>query len=157
MTTTNKLTVSKAQLWAGRILGTLVTLAFLGSGVSKLAHVTRVVSQLTHDGLPEAAILPLGILELTCLALYLFPRTSILGTFLLTGYIGGAIVTHIIGRSTFVPPLLVGIWMFASSYLRHAELRGLVPLHNVDQARQAPDDRCAREASSLFGKARATP
>jgi len=155
MTTTNTRPVSKAQLWAGRILGTLVTLAFLGSGVSKLAHVPRVVGQLTHDGLPPAAILPLGILELTCLALYLFPRTSILGTFLLTGYIGGAIVTHIIGRGTFVPPLLVGIWMFASAYLRHAELRGLVPFRNVDQARQTPDDRHAGEASSLFCKARA--
>lgn len=150
MTTTNTSTVSKAQLWAGRILGTFVTLAFLGSSVSKLVHVHRVVSQLTHDGLPEAAILPLGILELTCLALYLFPRTSILGTFLLTGYIGGAIVTHIIGRGSFVPPLLVGTCMFASAYLRHAELRRLVPFRNIDQAGQAPDDRPAVGASRLF-------
>lgn len=153
MTTTNTRPVSKAQLWAGRILGTLVTLAFLGSGVSKLAHVPRVVGQLTHDGLPPAAILPLGILELTCLALYLFPRTSILGTFLLTGYIGGAIVTHIIGRGSFFPPLLIGIWMFASAYLRHAELRTLVPFRNLNQASQAPDDRRAVEAR-LFERGR---
>jgi hypothetical protein len=157
MTTSNTQTVSKAQLWAGRILGTLVTLAFLASSVSKLAHVPGAVGRLIHDGLPEGAILPIGMLELTCLALYLFPRTSILGTFLLTGYIGGAIVTDIIGRGNFVPPLLVGILMFASAYLRHAELRRLVPFRNLNQASQAPDDRPVVEAH-LFerGKAHAT-
>ena len=154
-TTTNTPTLSRAQLWTGRILGTLITLAFLGSGISKLAHVHRVVGQLTHDGLPEAAILPLGILELTCLALYLFPRTSILGTFLLTGYIGGAIVTHIIGRGSFVPPLVVGTCMFASAYLRYAELRRLVPFRNVDQAGQASDDRHVVESSRLFDQGKA--
>ena len=149
--TTNTHTTSKARRWAGRILGTLVTLAFLGSGISKLAHVPQVVDQLKHAGLPEGAILPIGILELTCLALYLFPRTSILGTFLLTGYMGGAIVTHIIGRESFAPPLVVGVWMFASAYLRHAELRQLVPFRNVDQLDRVHVARPTVEAAALKG------
>src|SRR5713226_2271354 len=135
MTPKNSQSISMVRHWAGRILGTLVTLAFLGSAISKFAHVPKVIGELTHAGLPEGAILPIGILELLCLALYLLPRTSILGTFLLTGYIGGAIVTHMIGRENFAPPLLVGIWMFASAYLRHAELQRLVPFRNIDGTR----------------------
>ena len=131
MATTNTQPVSNTQMWAGRILGTLISLAFLGSGISKIVRVPQVIEQLTHFGLPDGAIVPIGILELTCLALYLYPRTSILGTFLLTGFVGGAIVTHIIGRENIAPPLVVGTWMFASAYLRHGELRALVPFRRV--------------------------
>ena len=151
MTTADAHTTSQARRWAGRILGTLVTLAFVGSGISKLAHVPQVVDQLTHAGLPEGAVLPIGILELTCLALYLFARTSILGTFLLTGYIGDAIVTHIIGRESFAPPLVVGVWMFANAYLRHAELRQLVPFRKVDQLDPVLVERPAVEAAASKG------
>ena len=127
MTSMDQANRFKAQLWAGRVLSVLVTAAFLGSALSKLAHVAKVVEELTRAGIPEMAIVPIGILELSCLTLYLFPRTSILGTFLLTGYMGGAIVTHIIGRQSFLPPLIVGTLMFASAYLRHPELRDFVP------------------------------
>jgi DoxX-like family len=96
----------------------------------KLAHVSKVVEELTRAGIPEGAIVPIGILELSCLTLYLFPRTSILGTFLPSGYMGGAVVTHIIGHQSFLPPLVAGILMFASAYLRHAELRDFVPFRN---------------------------
>ena len=121
---------SRTSSFAGRVIGGLVTLAFFGSALTKLARVPKVVEGLTSAGIPEAAMVPIGILELSCLALYLFPRTAILGTFLLTGYIGGAIVTHIIGRQTILPPLIVGILMFASAYLRIAELRNIVPFRN---------------------------
>jgi hypothetical protein len=128
--------ISKRQQWAGRALRALVTLVFLVSAGTKLAHVPKVVSELTRAGSPESAILPIGFLELTCLALYWFPRTSILGTFLFTGYLGGAIVTHIIARENFAPPLMIGIWMFASAYLRYPELRRLVPFRPT----KAPDE-----------------
>ena len=123
-----------ARLWAGRVLGGLVTLAFLGSAVSKLAHVPKVVEGLTRAGIPEGAIVPIAVLELSRLALYVFPRTSVFGTFLLTGYIGGAIVTHMIGRQNLAPPLMIGIIMFARAYLRQAELRELVPLRSSLQS-----------------------
>ena len=129
--------ISKIRLWVGNGLAALITLALLGSGISKLAHIPKIVAGLTHAGLPDAAILPIGILELSCLALYLIPRTSILGTFLLTGYLGGAIVTHIIARESLAPPLLIGIWMFASAYLRRPELQKLVPLRKIDHESRA--------------------
>jgi hypothetical protein len=121
----------KARLWGGRALAVVVTLAFLGSALSKLVHVAKVVEGLTKSGIPQGAIVPIGLLEIACLALYLFPRTSILGTFLLTGYIGGAIVTHIIGRQSLVPPLIVGFLMFAAAYLRNPDLQDVVPFHST--------------------------
>jgi hypothetical protein len=117
----------RSRLWTGRVVGAFVTLAFLGSAASKLAHLATVVGGLTRAGIPEGAIVPIALLELSCLALYLFRKTSVLGTFLLTGYIGGAIVTHIIGRQSLLPPLIVGLLMFTSAYLRHRELWDLVP------------------------------
>jgi hypothetical protein len=131
--------ISKRQQWAGRALRALVTLVFLVSAGTKLAHVPKVVSELTRAGIPESAILPIGFLELTCLALYWFPRTSILGTFLFTGYLGGAIVTHIIARENFAPPLMIGIWMFASAYLRYPELRRLVPFRPAKSPAETPE------------------
>jgi hypothetical protein len=140
MTSKSTQSILKVRLWVGNGLAALVTLALLGSGISKLAHIPKVVAGLTHAGLPDAAILPIGILELSCLALYLIPRTSIMGTFLLTGYLGGAIVTHIIARETLVPPLLIGIWMFASAYLRRAELQKLVPVRKIDHESRVYDN-----------------
>ncbi|MBV8475527.1 MAG: DoxX family protein [Acidobacteria bacterium] len=123
----------RAHVWVGRGIGALVAVAFLGSAVSKLAHIPKVVEELTRAGIPESAIVPIAILELSCLALYLLPRTATIGTFLLTGYIGGAIVTHIIGRQSFFPPLMVGLLTFASTYLRYSELRALIPFPTVNR------------------------
>ena len=147
MTPTSETNSSKARLWAGRILGVFVTLAFMGSAISKLAHVPKVIEELTRAGIPEGAIVPIAILELWCLALYLFPRTSVLGAFLLTGYIGGAIVTHIIGRQNFVAPLIIGLLMFASTYLRHSELRELVPFRSSPPASDRAPQRAVSVAS----------
>lgn len=124
----NDLSASRATVWAARGLRALVSLIFLGSGIAKLAHASMMVEPLTHAGIPAAAIVPIGILELCLVALYVFPRTSVLGAFLLSGFVGGAIVTHVIGRESFAPPLMVGILMFAGAYLRYPELRKLVPV-----------------------------
>ena len=121
-----------AHVGVGRGIGTLVTVAFLGSALSKLAHIPKVVEQLTRAGIPEGAIVPIAILELFCLVVYLLRRTAILGTFLLTGYMGGAIVTHIIARQSFLAPLVVGLLMFGSAYLRRAELRALIRLPRMN-------------------------
>lgn len=147
MTSTNEANRFKAHLWAGRAIGVLVTAAFLGSALSKLAHVPKVVEELTRAGIPAGAIVPIGILELSCVALYLFPRTSIFGTFLLTGYMGGAIVTHIIGRQSFLAPLIVGLLMFVSAYLRHAELRDFVPFRSSRAVSGQPSHAMAPVAS----------
>jgi hypothetical protein len=118
---------SSLPAWGGRILTVLVTLAFFGSGMAKIAHAPKMVEGLTHAGIPEAALLPIGILEVVLAVLYVLPRTLVLGTFLLTGFVGGAIITHVIARESFAAPLVLGLLMFAGSYLRNPDLRRIVP------------------------------
>ena len=100
------------------------------------------VDGLTHAGIPQTAIVPIAILELSCLALYLIPRTAALGTLLLTGYFGGATVTHITGAENFVPPLIVGLIVWGGAYFRIPEFQKLLPLRRapatLDAYRGAP-------------------
>src|SRR5262245_42511293 len=117
--------LSNPRKWAGTILTGLVTVILIASAVAKIGGVPQMVDGLTHAGIPRGAIVPIAVLELSCLALYLFPRSAVLGALLLTGYFGGATVTHIIGRENFIPPLIVGLWIWVGIYFRVAELRNL--------------------------------
>ena len=113
---------------SGTIVSGLVTLVLLGSGIAKISGAPRMVDGLVHAGIPQVAILPIAILELSCLVLYLVPRTTVLGTLLLTGYFGGAAVTHIIGRENLVPPLAIGLMIWIGAWLRIPAFRDLIPL-----------------------------
>src|SRR5262252_4435311 len=124
--------LSKGKIWAGMILTGIVTAILLGSAIAKILGVPAMVDGLTHAGIPRGAILPIAVLELSCLALYLIPRTKILGMLLLTGYFGGATVTHIIGGENFFPPLMIGLWVWAGAYLQSPALRRLLPLAASD-------------------------
>ncbi|HYL77397.1 MAG TPA: DoxX family protein [Bryobacteraceae bacterium] len=125
------MSTSKRDIWAGRILTGIVTFALLGSGIAKIAGVPKMVDGLTHAGIPAASILAIAALELSCLILYLIPRTTVLGTLLLTGYFGGATVTHLIGGESLVPPLVVGLVVWGGAYFRVPELHGLLPFRNA--------------------------
>jgi hypothetical protein len=83
---------------------------------------------MAHLGLPEAMILPLGILELACVVVYLIRPTSILGAILLTGYLGGAICTHWRVGDPVYTQVLIGILVWLGLYLRETRLKGLIPL-----------------------------
>lgn len=76
-------------VWAGRILTVLSSLLFLMSATMKFVGGEEVKTGMGKLGLPESLILPLAILELSCVVIYLLPPTSVLGAILLTGYIGG--------------------------------------------------------------------
>src|SRR5579872_5311023 len=99
---------SKKTMWAGRILTALVMLMVVGSGLAKIAGAPKMVDGLMHAGIPRAAIVPIAVLEIACAILYAMPRTAGLGTLLLTGFFGGAIVTHIVGGESIAPPVVVG-------------------------------------------------
>jgi hypothetical protein len=133
MHTNSENQTSKIILWAGRFLTGFVTLALLGSATAKIAGAPRMVDGLTRAGIPGEAVLPIAALEVTLLALYLIPRTAVLGTLLLTGYFGGATVTHLIGGESLLPPLMIGLLICAGAYLRVAELRELLPLRKTPQ------------------------
>jgi hypothetical protein len=72
-----------------------------------------------------------GVLLLACLAVYLLPRTAVLGAILLTGYLGGAIALQLrveAGLFSLVFPVLIGVMLWGGLFLRNAQLRTLIPL-----------------------------
>jgi DoxX-like family len=101
-------------------------------GVIKLLTLQPVVESFAQLGYPISAAIALGAIELICLAIYLIPRTSVLGAILLTGYLGGAIATHVrIGSPLFshtLFPIYIGLLIWGGIYLRNAKLRSLIPL-----------------------------
>ena len=125
--------VSKARLWAGRIIGGLPALFLLVDGIMKLIKPAPVVEATVKLGYPESVIFSLGIVLLACTVLYLIPRTAILGAILLTGYLGGAVATHIrAGEGLFsvLFPVFFGVLLWLGLYLRDERLRTLIPLRN---------------------------
>jgi hypothetical protein len=122
--------VSKAALWAGRVASALPVLMLVFSGVMKLVKPAPVVEGFAHLGWDDQLALGLGILELGCTTIYLIPRTAVLGAILLTGYLGGAIATHVrIGEPYFLQAGL-GVLVWLGLYLRDARLRALLPLRS---------------------------
>jgi uncharacterized membrane protein YphA (DoxX/SURF4 family) len=119
-----------AVLWTGRVLSILPALMLVMSGVMKITHNPEAVDGFVHKfGFDEAVITPIGVLELVCTALYLVPRTAVLGAILLTGYLGGAVVTHLrIGEGAFVAPAIMGAVLWLGLWLRDPRLRDLAPL-----------------------------
>jgi hypothetical protein len=129
--------VSKKALWTGRIISALPVLFLLVDGVMKLIKPAVVVEATVKLGYPETVILPLGIVLLACTVLYVIPRTSVLGAILLTGYLGGAVATHVrVGEGLFsiVFPIIFGVLIWGGLYLRDEQLRALIPLRKGEEA-----------------------
>ena len=126
-------TPSTRALWAGRILGGLATLFLAFDAIGKVLQVSQAVEGTTSLGYPASVVLPLGLVQLVCLALYLVPRTAVLGAILWTGYLGGAVATHArLGNpllSHVLFPVYVAAMLWGSLWLRDARLRSLVPFH----------------------------
>jgi len=116
------------MLWIGRGISGLMALVFLLSAVMKLVGGTSVEEGMAHLGLPETMIVPLAILEITCVVIYLIPNTSVLGAILLAGYMGGAICTHWRVGDDFFAQIIIGLLVWLGVYLREPRLRELIPL-----------------------------
>ena len=117
---------------AGWVISILVSLMFVFSATMKLMGGPELAKGMEHLELAKIPITPLSILELTCVAVYLIPPTSVLGAILLTGYLGGAIATHVrvgsplLGYTLF--PIYVAVMVWGGLYLREPRLRDLLPL-----------------------------
>jgi ABC-type transport system involved in cytochrome c biogenesis permease component len=125
---------SKARLRTGGILSGLAALFLTFDAVMKFVKPAPVIQAFAQTGWPDRLAVPLGIILLACTALYVIPRTSVLGAMLLTGYLGGAVATHLrIGDPLFshvLFPVYVGVLLWAGLYLREDRLRALVPLRS---------------------------
>jgi hypothetical protein len=124
--------LSKGRLWTGRIMSALPVLFLLVDAVGKLVKPAPVVEGTVQLGYPESVLLGLGIVLLTCTVLYVIPRTAILGAILLTGYLGGAVATHVrVGSPLFshiLFPVYVAVLIWGGLYLRDERLRTLIPV-----------------------------
>jgi DoxX-like family len=123
---------AKKQRITGYVLTAFVALFLTFDAVLKVLKLAPAVQGTTELGYPVDTVLGIGVIELVCLTLYLVPRTSVLGALLLTGYLGGAIATHVRVGSPLVShtffPIYVALMMWGGLYLRETRLRELVPL-----------------------------
>jgi hypothetical protein len=119
----------KAALWTGRVLSALPVLMLLMSGVMKFMKNAQAVEGFKHLGWSEHMAVTLGIIELSCTILYCIPATSVLGAILLTGYLGGAVATHLrIGEAQAAGGAILGVLIWLGLFLREPRLRSLIPL-----------------------------
>lgn len=115
---------------AGRVLGVLVVVFLVFDGVFKLIQPAPVVEAFAALALPLELAAPIGALLLVCTALYVVPRTAVLGAVLLTGFLGGAVATHLrLGQpllSHTLFPVYLGAMAWAALLLRRPSLRHLL-------------------------------
>jgi len=121
--------LSSKAVWTGRVLSTLAVLFLTMDAAMKLLQVPEAVKGTIELGYPASVLVPLGIIQVVCLIAYLIPRTSILGAILWTGYLGGAIATHVRhGDPLFTHilfPVYVAVLLWAGLWLRDRRLRAL--------------------------------
>jgi hypothetical protein len=121
---------SGPRRWPGRVLTGIPAAFLVFDAAIKLAHPSFVVAASARIGVPAELSVVLGVILAACVALYLVPRTAPLGAVLLTGYLGGAVLTHLrigdplISHTLF--PIYVGALLWAGLYLRDDRVRRLV-------------------------------
>ena len=134
MEAVNHYPTSSGRIWAGRILTFLPALFLLVDGVFKLIRPVVVVDTTVQLGYPAGVILPLGVALTVSSILYLIPRTAVLGAILLTGYLGGAVATHVrvgAGPGPILMPVIIGVMLWSGLYFRDHRVRGLLPLRQT--------------------------
>lgn len=119
-----------AQIWTGRVLSGIAVLFLAMDAMMKVMRIPAAVKGTADLGYPTGVLLPLGIIQLVCLALYLIPRTRVLGAILWTGYLGGAVATHVrISNPLFshvLFPVYVAALLWGGLYLRDVRLRAVL-------------------------------
>jgi hypothetical protein len=122
----------KTSYRVGVALTVLPVLFLVFDSVIKFSGLPVVSQSMTELGYPVEAAAGIGLLEIACLTVYLIPRTSVLGAVLLTGYLGGAIATHVrVGNpllSHVLFPTYVAVLLWAGLFLREQRLRMVLPL-----------------------------
>jgi hypothetical protein len=120
---------SKAMLWTGYVLSALPVLFMFMSGVMKLVQPPMVVEGMAKNGIASSGVMILGVIELLCAALYVIPRTAVLGAVLVTGYLGGAIMVHVRAHEiALLSPLILGMCAWGGLFMRDERIRALLPL-----------------------------
>jgi hypothetical protein len=120
---------SKKMIWTGRVISALPVLMMLMGVVYSFADPKAVLEGMAKYGYPAHLVRIIILVELLCVILYCIPQTSVLGAILLTGYLGGAVATHLrIDDAAFIMPAILGVVVWVGLFLRDPRLRALIPL-----------------------------
>ncbi len=127
-------TVPKGQLWTGRVISGVLVALLLVDGIFKF-FLDKMPPEALADAAklayPDSTMPGIGTTLIICTLLYAFPRTAILGAILLTGYLGGAVATHVRvlnpWTSHILFPVYIGILLWGALYLRFPKIRALIP------------------------------
>jgi hypothetical protein len=126
-------TTLKTMVWIGRVVSALPALALIASGTGKLNLSTDFAKGFADLGWPVSIAFGLGCVEIACAVIYLIPQTAVLGAILMTGYLGGAVATHVrLGQyGMMMPAIVLGVLVWLGLYLRDARVRSLVPIRSM--------------------------
>jgi hypothetical protein len=117
--------------WIGWGITALIGLGLSFSAVMKFLNPPEIGKEFVDRlGYPADVLLAIGIAEITSVLLFLFPRTAVLGAVLLTGYLGGAIATHVRIHDNFAGPAIGGVLVWLALYFRDPRVRELLPLRS---------------------------
>ena len=126
---------SKVMLWTGRVLWAIFVLFMIMDVSMKLLMQPMVETAGATLGLPKGSGLPIGIMELVILALYVWPRTAVLGVVLVTALMGGTAATHVIAGSPWGDHILFGVYLaliaWGGLWFRDPALRTVIPLRRA--------------------------
>jgi hypothetical protein len=126
--------IGRGRLWAGRIIGALVTLFMLFDAIIHMTRIPAVVQGFAELAFPLGLSIPLSIVEIVCVLFFVFPRTSVFGAILLTGYLGGAVAVQLrVGHPFFSQslfPVYIAILLWGSLSLRDKRLNELIFLRS---------------------------
>jgi hypothetical protein len=122
--------VSRRAALTGRILSGLAVAFLAMDATMKLFSVPAAVQGTAQLGYPTSVLFGIGVVQAICLALYLIPRTAVLGAVLWTGYLGGAIATHVrVGSPLFTHvlfPIYVAAFLWGGLWLRDRRVRAML-------------------------------
>jgi hypothetical protein len=124
--------ISKGNLWTGRVLRVLAILFLLADSIPKILKADFVIKASVGLGFTPNDLMIIGIILLVCVIFYIIPKTTLLGAVLLTGYLGGAVVTNLrIHEPLFsyiLVPVYMGVIIWLGSYLSDTRFHRLLPL-----------------------------
>ena len=120
---------SKTILWISYILQGLIVIMFLMGAIMNLLQTEEAVTGATEMGYPKESVHYLGIVLLIGTLLYAYPKTILFGAIILTGWLGGAVATHVIHKDPLfntIFPVIFGIFLWLSIWLRNSKLKALI-------------------------------
>lgn len=118
----------KKLTWIGRGITAVITLPFLMGVFMMLSKNPQATEGMVKLGWPASAAGTILALEVLSLVLYLVPQTAVLGAVVLTGYLGGAVATHLRAGEAPTAAVIVGVLAWLGLWLREPRLRALMPL-----------------------------